>query len=156
MKKGLVAIALIGVVALTITACGTAKSAATAAGPAETVTVVETQPAAAETQPAETPTVEESNETSGQQNARETAESYLESGSFSRKGLIQQIKFEGFSRADAEYAVGAITVDWNKQAAETANDYLSTSSFSRSGLIEQLKFEGFTAAQAEYGVQKAY
>ena len=48
----------------------------------------------------ESPTVEESDETSKetseQQNARETAESYLQTGAFSRKSLIEQLKFEAF------------------------------------------------------------
>jgi len=61
----------------------------------------------------ESPTVEEadetSNETSEQQNARESAESYVQTGAFSRKSLIGQLKFEGYSRADAEYAVDAIS-----------------------------------------------
>jgi Host cell surface-exposed lipoprotein len=67
--------------------------------------VVVTEPAPVETQPAETPTVEDSDETSEQQNARETAESYLETGGFSRSGLIEQLVFEGFTRAQAEYGV---------------------------------------------------
>jgi Host cell surface-exposed lipoprotein len=112
--------------------------------------VVETQPAPAETQPAPAAPVE----SVAQENARGTAEDYLSTQSFSRSGLIEQLKFEGFSTKDARYAVGAISVDWNKQAAKTAKDYLSTQSFSRSGLIEQLDYEGFTHAQAVYGVNQ--
>jgi hypothetical protein len=66
--------------------------------------------------------------------------------------LIKQLEFEGFSNADATYAVDAITVSWNEQAAKKAKDYLDISAFSKSGLIDQLLFEGFTQAQAEYGV----
>jgi Host cell surface-exposed lipoprotein len=93
---------------------------------------------------------------SGQENARQQAESYLDYSAFSRKGLIEQLEFEGYSTADATYAVDNVTVDWNEQAALKAKDYLDYSSFSRSGLIEQLIFEGFTRAQAEYGVRVAY
>jgi hypothetical protein len=66
---------------------------------------------------------------------------------------------EGFSKADATYAVDALNVDWNEQAAKSAKSYLSHSSFSRQGLIEQLSSEageGFTHAQAVYGVDAAY
>ena len=62
------------------------------------------------------------------------------------------MKFEGFSVADATFALNHMKVDWNVQAQGSAKDYLQTSSFSRVGLIEQLKFEGFTPAQAIYGV----
>ena len=94
-------------------------------------------------------------ETMGQSNARQSAENYLSVSAFSRKGLIEQLKFESYSTADATYAVDAISVDWNEQAAKSAENYLSISSFSRSSLIEQLVFEGFTQAQASYGATAA-
>jgi hypothetical protein len=72
---------------------------------------------------------------------------------FSRKGLIEQLKFEGYSTKDATYGVDALKANWNEQAALKAADYLDMSSFSRSGLIEQLEFEGFTSSQAKYGVK---
>lgn len=90
--------------------------------------------------------------TTSQQNAVETAESYLSHSNFSRKGLIEQLKYEGYSRADAVYAVDQANPDWNEQAAGAAKSYLDHSSFSRSGLIEQLEYEGYTHAQAVYGV----
>jgi hypothetical protein len=92
--------------------------------------------------------------TVSQENAIESALDYLEFSSFSREGLIEQLVFEKFSRADATLAVDHIKVDWNKQAAKSARDYLEFSSFSRQGLIDQLVFEGFTLAQATYGVNQ--
>jgi Host cell surface-exposed lipoprotein len=103
-----------------------------------------------------------SSETSSQENSRESAENYLDTMAFSRKGLIKQLSSEygeGFSRADAIYAVDHIDVDWYGQAAKSAENYLDGQSFSRSGLIEQLESEygeGFTHAQAVYGVAQAY
>ncbi len=91
-------------------------------------------------------------ESVSQQNAREKAESYLSFSAFSKKGLIEQLAFEGFEKADCEYAVEAIEVDWNEQAAKKAASYLENQSFSKKGLIEQLVFEGFTKKEAEYGV----
>lgn len=91
-------------------------------------------------------------ETVSQRNARQKGADYLDYSAFSRTGLIDQLKYEGFTQADAAYAVDALHVDWNEQAAKKAADYLDYSSFSRSGLIEQLVYEGFTQAQAEYGV----
>jgi hypothetical protein len=93
--------------------------------------------------------------TVSQRNAVRTAKDYLDYTAFSRKGLIQQLEYEGFSTDDATYAVDHIAVDWNEQAAKAAKDYLDYSGFSRSGLIEQLEYEGFTPAQAAYGATAA-
>ncbi|HEY2812882.1 MAG TPA: Ltp family lipoprotein [Acidimicrobiales bacterium] len=91
-------------------------------------------------------------ETVSQQNARQKAADYLGFMSFSRKGLIDQLVFEGFTQDDAAYGADAQNADWNEQAAKKAADYLNEMSFSHSGLIGQLVFDGFTQAQAEYGV----
>jgi hypothetical protein len=96
--------------------------------------------------------------TVSQQQAIGSAQDYLSFQAFSRKGLIQQLSSkygEGFSRADATFAVNHIRVDWNKEAVQSAKDYLSTQHFSRAGLIEQLSSsfgDGFTKAQAIYAV----
>ena len=93
--------------------------------------------------------------TVSQQNAVRSAESYLDTMAFSRSGLIDQLVFEGYSEADATFAVDSITVDWNEQARRSAESYLETMPFSRSGLIDQLMFEGYTQSQATYGVDAA-
>jgi hypothetical protein len=38
--------------------------------------------------------------------AEKSAKSYLDSSSFSRQGLIDQLLFEGFTQAQATYGVG--------------------------------------------------
>ncbi|OMC39071.1 hypothetical protein A5740_02725 [Mycobacterium sp. GA-1841] len=93
--------------------------------------------------------------TASQRNAVRTAKGYLDYTAFSRQGLIQQLAYEGFSTADATFAVDSITVDWNAQAAKAAKAYLDYSGFSRSGLIGQLEYEGYTPAQAAYGATAA-
>ena len=95
-----------------------------------------------------------SDATPGQDNAKRAAENYLGSQAFSRSGLIKQLKYEGYSEADAIYGVDAVSPDWNEQAAKKAMQYLDGQAFSRSGLIEQLEYEGFTPAQAVYGVNQ--
>jgi hypothetical protein len=95
-------------------------------------------------------------ESSGQRNARRSADHYLSTMAFSRKGLIDQLKYEGYSRADAVYGVDALVVNWNEQARKSAEHYLDTMPFSRQELIQQLEYEGYTHAQAEYGVRHAY
>src|SRR5262245_53359845 len=55
--------------------------------------------------------------TVSQENAISTAQDYLDYGAFSKSGLIEQLKFEKYSAADAKFAVNHIAVDWNEQAA---------------------------------------
>jgi hypothetical protein len=93
--------------------------------------------------------------TPGQNNALRSAKQYLQFTAFSRSGLIHQLKFEGYTTAQAQYGAAHATTNWSAQAVKSAKQYLQTSPFSRSGLIHQLEFEGFTPAQATYGVGKA-
>lgn len=89
-----------------------------------------------------------------QANAGRSAQSYLDSSYFSRKGLISQLKFEGYSTKAATAAVDSMHINWNGQAEGSAKNYLETQSFSKKGLIAQLEYEGFTHSQAVHGVSK--
>ncbi|MGM7719402.1 Ltp family lipoprotein [Metabacillus sp. Hm71] len=95
---------------------------------------------------------EEPQLTLSQQNAIEQAKSYLDYTSFSKKGLIEQLEYEGFSTEDATFAVDNIEVDWREQAVLTAKSYLDYTSFSKQGLIEQLVYEGHSQEDAAYAV----
>ncbi len=129
------------------------RAEAEAAAEAERAAAEEAERAAAEE--AERVAAEEAAAgTVSQQNAKRSAESYLDFTAFSHSGLIDQLEFEGFSTEDATWAVDRLDVDWNEQAAKSAGSYLEFSAFSRSGLIDQLLFEGFTQEQAEYGVDQ--
>lgn len=90
-----------------------------------------------------------------QRNAARTATDYLDGQSFSRKGLIKQLAFEGYSTKASTAAVDSLHVDWNAQAVLVAKNYLDDQAFSRKGLISQLEFEGFSATQAAHGVKGA-
>ncbi|QKY79924.1 lipoprotein [Gordonia phage Clawz] len=100
--------------------------------------------------------VENESMTKQQSNAVRKAQDYLSTSAFSRTGLIDQLKFEGFAPADAEYAVDNISVDWNEQAVKKAKEYMNTSAFSESSLADQLQFDGFTAEQARHGAQSQF
>lgn len=91
--------------------------------------------------------------TTGERNALGSAKEYLSVTAFSYSGLIEQLKFDDYSQAEAEYAAKNCGADWNEQAVKKAEEYLSVSSFSRKKLIEQLMFDGFTRKQAEYGTK---
>lgn len=92
----------------------------------------------------------------------QSAESYLAMSGFSKKNLYEQLSSsagEGFTQAEAQYAVDHVDADWNKEAVESARSYLQISPMSKAQLIEQLSSsagEGFTYEQALYAVSKAY
>lgn len=99
------------------------------------------------------PTTAEDTATMGELNALERALSYISSSPFSRKGLIEQLEYEGFSKSEAEYGADNCGAIWRLQALLKAESYLDSGSFSRQGLIDQLEYEGFTHKQAVYGVE---
>ena len=100
--------------------------------------------------------------TAGQQQALTSAQGYLSDGQgFSKAGLLDQLTSsagEGFSMADAKWAIRHAHPDWNAQAVISAKGYMSDGQgFSRQGLIDQLSSsagEGFTVAQATYAADQ--
>ncbi len=74
-------------------------------------------------------------ETNSQYQARSMASDYSDKMASCLTGLIEQLEYEGFSRADATYGANAIDADCNEQAALAAEAYLETMAFSRSGLF---------------------
>ena len=113
----------------------------------ETEAQTEEQPeTVAETQP-ETEAI-----SMGKINALGKAKEYLFVMAFSHSGLVEQLKFEGFTDEEAAYGADNCGADWNEQASKKAKEYLDVMSFSRQGLIDQLLFDGFSQEQAEFGV----
>jgi hypothetical protein len=88
-------------------------------------------------------------------NAKRAAQNYLKLMGFSRKGLIDQLLFEGYSKSDATKAVDSLKVNWNTQAVKVAKNYVKLMPFSRQGLIDQLMFDGFSSSQAAAGAKGA-
>jgi hypothetical protein len=88
-------------------------------------------------------------------NAVRSAKDYLQTMAFSRKGLIGQLRYEGYSAGDARYGASHAHANWMRQAVRAAKDYLHTMPFSRSGMVEQLEYDGFTHGQALHGARAA-
>jgi Host cell surface-exposed lipoprotein len=84
-------------------------------------------------------------------NAVRSAKSYLSFEAFSWGGLVEQLRFEGYSRYDARYGATHASANWMRQAVRAAKSYLRTMPFSRRGMIEQLEFDKFTHRQAVHG-----
>lgn len=93
--------------------------------------------------------------TTGEKNALKAAKGYLNVTAFSYTGLIDQLKYDGYSDSEAKYGADNCGANWKEQAAKAAKQYLDITSFSRSGLIEQLVYDGYTQTEAEYGVTQA-
>jgi len=100
--------------------------------------------------------------TSGEANALASAKNYLDMQGFSRKGLIDQLSSsagDGYSKADATFAVNHAHADWDQEAVQAAKEYLQTQPMSKTDLTEQLESSAgsqFTPAQAAYATSKAY
>ena len=88
--------------------------------------------------------------TLGQRNAVESAKQYISMYGMSYSGLVKQLKFEGYSDAEAEFGASNCGADWNQQAVLAAKQYLSVMPMSKKELINQLTFEGFTEEQAAF------
>ena len=93
--------------------------------------------------------------TTNRTQAVRAAKSYLDVEAFSLKGLIHQLKFEGYSTSDATYGATHAGANWMQQAVKSAKSYLEFEAFSFSGMVHQLRFEGFTLAQAVHGARGA-
>lgn len=92
--------------------------------------------------------------TDDQTKALQVAKGYLNVMAFSRKGLIEQLIYEGISEDDANYAADNCHVDWNEQALTTAKQYQSIFDFSAYDMLHQLEHDGYTQDQAKYACEK--
>ena len=95
------------------------------------------------------------------QQAVDAGQGYLQMGSgFSYESLLQQLTSSagnGFSQAEAEFAINDLHPDWDQQAVDAAKGYMQMGGFSRDSLIQQLTStsgNGFTEAQAEYAANQ--
>lgn len=94
--------------------------------------------------------------TAEQKSALKKAELYSKTMNMSKQGIYNQLtsSIEGFSDADAQYAIDNIKADWNKNALEKAKSYQKTMNMSKNAIYNQLtsSVEGFTNEQAQYAI----
>ena len=91
--------------------------------------------------------------TANRTQAVRAARQYLQVAPFSLKGLVKQLKFDGYSTGDATYGASHAGANWMQQAVRAAKAYLKISAFSFSGMVQQLEFDGYTHAQAVHGAR---
>ena len=90
------------------------------------------------------------------ENAIESAEAYNKIFAYSKKGLIENLKYEGFSEEIAECAAKSINANWKENCVRSAYSYLDLSPFSKEELIHQLDYDGFTAEEIDYAMNQIY
>ncbi|MBS4900805.1 MAG: Ltp family lipoprotein [Clostridiales bacterium] len=150
-RKILITTAAVATSIIGLVGCGgkADNKTADASSEAKTEAVTQTKVVTEATTPAPTTAAV----SASKKHAIKIASDNLQYSRFSKKGLRDQLKFQGFSEDDAAYAVEHINVDWNQQAAKKAEHYIDSSpfSFSHSQLVRQLELEGFTNEQAEFG-----
>ena len=101
-------------------------------------------------------TVSPYSETTALENAIESAEEYNKVLAYSKKGIIEKLKYEGFSEDIAECAVKSINANWKENCVRSAHSYLEIISYSKEELIHQLDYVGFTAEEIDYAMNKIY
>ena len=95
-------------------------------------------------------------ETTALENAIESAEEYNKVLTYSKKGIIEILKYEGFSEDIAECAVKSINANWKENCVKSAYSYLDLFSFSKKELIHQLDYDGFTPEEIDYAMNQIY
>ena len=90
------------------------------------------------------------------ENAIESAEAYSNVFAYSKKELIEQLKYDGFSEDIAECAAKSINANWKENCVRSAHSYLDLFSFSKEELIHQLDYDGFTAEEIDYAMNQIY
>jgi host cell surface-exposed lipoprotein len=93
--------------------------------------------------------------TSSQERALRSAQNSVDREGSSPLGLIQHLRYdEGFSKADAKFAVDHVRANWEEQAVDSAQERVdATDGYSPTSLIQHLVWEsGFTKADARSAV----
>lgn len=88
------------------------------------------------------------------ESATDSAQTYVDTSSFSYSGLKNQLKFEGYPKDAIKYAMKHVDVDYKEEAIEAINDYKDSGMpFSKKEMRSQLKFEGFKKDTIDYAMK---
>ena len=91
--------------------------------------------------------------TENQQKALDKANEYVDTLPLSRKGLIKQLEYDGYTTDVATYAADNCSANWNKEAKEMAEQYMDSTTYTYKDMVQQLETEGFTKDQAKFGAK---
>jgi hypothetical protein len=165
MKTSALIVAGLAVVTLSVSACASVEELDSSSNKGTSTKTAQTKPASEKSEKSEQKEKKEKEKpamTSGQKNALQSAQDYLDVMPFSKAGLIRQLSSsagDGYSKADATFAANHVDADWNKEAVEAAKNYLDMMPMSKEALIQQLSSSAgdkYTRAQARYAASKVY
>lgn len=91
--------------------------------------------------------------TENQQKVLDKANEYVDTLPLSRKGLIKQLEYDGYTTDVATYAADNCSANWNKEAKEMAEQYMDSTTYTYKDMVQQLETEGFTKEQAKFGAK---
>lgn len=91
--------------------------------------------------------------TENQQKALDKANEYVDTLPLSRKGLVKQLEYDGYTTDVATYAADNCSANWNKEAKEMAEQYMDSTTYTYKDMVQQLETEGFTKEQAKFGAK---
>ena len=164
LKYSIIAVAWIVYIAIAFSGGGSSDTTTTSNDNTTTISAVEqvteavteettTELATTTTATTTATTTTKPSATLGELNALAKALQYLDYSGFSKKSLKDQLKYEGYSSDEIDYAIKNCDADWKEECAEKAQQYLDYGSFSKSGLRDQLEYEGFTSEQIDYALK---
>ena len=81
------------------------------------------------------------------------AKKFISTFALSKEGLIEKLKYKGYSVDIAKEVAENCGADWKKEALECAEKYLDGFAYSYNRLSSQLEHEGFTEAEIEYAMK---
>jgi SOS response regulatory protein OraA/RecX len=89
---------------------------------------------------------------SSNQKALKAAQAYINIFDDSKKEIRDQLKHDGYTDSQIQYAIENLVVDWNKEALDSAYSYLELFNDSKKEIRDQLKHDGFTDSQIQYAL----
>lgn len=81
------------------------------------------------------------------------AKDYVESYSYSRIGVIEELISDGFTKEQSIYGADNCDANWNTQALRMTKEYLEADSYSKLDLIRELESDYFTHEEAVYAAE---
>ena len=96
---------------------------------------------------------EEPELTSTEEQALETAQNRIDREGYGRLALVDTLRYEdGFSKADATFAVDNVRANWRQEAVERAQARIDGPPYTPTSLIAHVKQEGFSRDEAAFAV----
>lgn len=88
--------------------------------------------------------------------ALQKAQSYVMLYYLSKEGLKHQLDLEGFNKAEIDYVLDKLKVDWRQNALKAGKQYKKEKKYNKAQLKKQLDYEGFSKEQISYVLSQLF